>query len=318
MSEPAPLLPERLVVLDLETTGLDPQVDAIIEIAAVRLEHGRPVAEFHTLVSTDVPMNPGAQAVHGIDPAELLHAPAQASALAALRAFVGDAPWAAHNAPFDGAFLAVGRARHAPELPAWPEPPLDTMEWAREAFPLERSLKLETLCRLCGLPAAGGFHRALADAQYLASAIPVLAQRVAERRAWLRGQYDRIHALAARHAWCQDLIEALQAELAEARRVLQRYFEDHPGASLPLADGRLSLAVRPAFEYDEARARAALAEWGLEERFLKLDRQRLERWLQAGRFDAEQRARLEEARLPAGQTARLVKTPYLDDPAAER
>lgn len=315
---PDALLPPALVVLDLETTGLDPLADAIIEIAAVRLEHGRPVAEFHTLVATDVPMSPGAQAVHGIDPAELAGAPSLVEALAALRAFVGETPWAAHNAPFDGAFLQLARKRQAPGLAPWPEAPIDTMEWAREAFPLERSLKLEALCRLCDRPEATGFHRAMADARHLAAIVPTLASRVLERRAWLRGQYDRIHALAARYVWCTDLVETLQAELAEARRVLLRYFEDHPGETLPLGDGLLGLVSKPLFEYDEASARAALAEWGLEERFLKLDRQRLERWLLANRFDPAQRARLEEARVPAGRSARLVKTSNLDEKAPER
>ncbi|MEB3221619.1 MAG: 3'-5' exonuclease [Candidatus Sericytochromatia bacterium] len=299
----------RVVVLDLETTGLDPHGDSILEIAAIRLEEGEEVGRLETLV------NPGAgvvipeasRAIHGIDADMVAEAPAVAEALATLRSFVADAPIVAHHALFDLAFL--NRAAALTGQPRFDGPVIDTLEVAREVFPEQRSHKLEALCQLLGRPAEG-FHRAGLDASHLAAIYPLLRDRWLAHRAWQEAQFRCIDEVAQRYDHVTRLQESLQLEANRLKRTLTLFLERQPEGLLPLPDGALlALQARERYEYDQAAVSTLLAAWGLEDQLLKPDRQRLERWLHQGRFSEGQRQALEAARVPLAPQARLVRLP---------
>ena len=295
------------VVIDLETTGLDPLVDGILEIAAVRLEGDRQVATWQTLVNPgpDIVISGASQAIHGISPAMIADAPSVPEALRAFEAFLGEAPLVAHNAPFDLGFL--NRARAAGDASPLPNLAFDTLEMAREVFPDQRSHKLESLCRLLGHEATG-FHRAAADAGHLAAIFPRLLALWEQKRAWYRSQFGQIDHLARRYDQVNRLVEALQVEAADLRRVIGLYFEEPGDARIPLPGGEALVRVRKeVWDYDLARLLPHLEAWGLKERFLKLDRQRLERWLAAGQFDEEQRAAVTAARVLQAVTHRVAR-----------
>ena len=100
-----PALVERLAdagplcFLDFEATGLEPGVDAIIDVGAVKIEAGRPDALiFNSLVSTDLELSPFIRRLTGIFPEHLAGAPPLVEVAAALDRFIGDAPVVAHNA----------------------------------------------------------------------------------------------------------------------------------------------------------------------------------------------------------------------------
>jgi len=136
----------REVVVDTETTGLDPQAGhRIVEIACLELVHhvatGR---KFHCYVDPDRDMPPDAEAVHGLT-AEFLAGHPPFSAIAdELVAFIGDDRLVIHNAEFDLAFLNA-------ELARLDRPPLacafvDTLSIARRRFP-GAPASLDALCR---------------------------------------------------------------------------------------------------------------------------------------------------------------------------
>ena len=95
-----------LVAIDLETTGLDPAVDAIIEVGAVRMVDGQIVAEYSTLVNPGRPIPEAISQLTGIFTDDVLDQPSFADVIPKLREFVGNAPVIAHNITFDLAFLS--------------------------------------------------------------------------------------------------------------------------------------------------------------------------------------------------------------------
>jgi DNA polymerase III epsilon subunit-like protein len=98
----------RLVVVDVETTGVDPAADRIVEIGACLVDPTtyRVLDCFETLVRPDVPIKTTAAAIHGLSERDLADAPGEAEALGRFSEFVGGpVRLAGHNVCFDAAFL---------------------------------------------------------------------------------------------------------------------------------------------------------------------------------------------------------------------
>ena len=304
------------IVIDLETTGLDPSLEGILEMAAVKVHAGRPVAEFQRLVNPGVPISLASQAIHGITEAMIEDAPRLETALPEFMAFIGEEPLVAHNAPFDVSFLnrALGLMGRAPLS----NPIYDTLEIAKEVLPEQRSYKLEALCKALGHEAET-FHRALDDARHLAAIQPTLMTLYRQKQAWYRAQFERIDHAAQRYDQITRLIEALQTEQGELKRVLSHYFNDHPTArvALPSGDG-FCRATKEVSDYDTEQLLPLLEGWGLKERMLKLDRARLERWLNGDRLTDEQKAAINATRVLLGlqhRVARYARPPEPEETA---
>lgn len=170
-----------VVVFDLETTGVDRERCEAVEAAAVRLEDGREVAHFETLLRPQGPIPPGATAVHGITDAMVAAAPPPGPALRAFLAFLGERDLVAHNgANFD--FPVLRRLAREHGLPPPRNAVFDSLALARQLHPGEGN-RLEDLMARYGVR-ADARHRALADCRALASVFLRLqdAQLAALRR----------------------------------------------------------------------------------------------------------------------------------------
>ena len=159
----------REIVLDTETTGLDPATgDRLVEIGGVELvNHVATGRTFHRYVypERDVPQE--AFAVHGLSWAFLADKPVFRDVAAELLEFLGDAHLVIHNAAFDMKFLnaELGWAECA-SIP-WARA-LDTLDIARRRFPGAQN-SLDALCRRFGVDNSGRTkHGALLDAELLA------------------------------------------------------------------------------------------------------------------------------------------------------
>lgn len=135
----------RQVVLDTETTGLDPkQGHRIIEVAAIELA-GRKVSErmFHRYLNPERDIDEGAAAVHGLTLDRLQDEPKFAEIAPALLEFIGDAELIIHNAPFDMGFLNAELKLAG--LPPLDNPVIDTLKVAKELHPGKKN-NLDALC----------------------------------------------------------------------------------------------------------------------------------------------------------------------------
>lgn len=150
------------VVLDLETTGLMPSFDEIIEIGAVRYVGDIEVARFHSFVSIDSPLDPFIVAHTGITNAMLEGAPKITEALPLLLEFVGDSVIIAHNANFDINFI-YDNAEELLEI-KFSNNFIDTMRLARKCGLPVKNHKLITLAEHFGIQQDLA-HRSVADCE---------------------------------------------------------------------------------------------------------------------------------------------------------
>lgn len=163
----------RQVVLDTETTGLEPEAGhRIIEIGGVELLDRRPTGRvFHTYLDPERDIDEGAQAVHGITRESLLGKPRFAQVASEFLDFVAAAELVIHNAAFDIAFLDAELTRLEPAVPplaAQVGGVVDTLLLARNKHPGQRN-SLDALCRRYAIDDSHrALHGALLDAQLLA------------------------------------------------------------------------------------------------------------------------------------------------------
>lgn len=168
---------QDVVVFDLETTGLSPQRDGIVEIGALRIRGGRVLSDepFQSLVRPQnaqgdpVTIPWAAERIHGISNAMVAGAPALTEVLPQFLEWAGDAPLVAHNIGFDSGFMR--EAARFCGLPWRPAAEICTVELSRRAFPRERRHNLDALAGRLGLTfAEGSRHRSLGDVEVTAAA----------------------------------------------------------------------------------------------------------------------------------------------------
>jgi DNA polymerase III subunit epsilon len=162
----------RQIVLDTETTGLEPELGhRVIEIGCVELHNRRPTGRtFHRYLNPEREIDDAALAVHGISRADLDGQPRFAEIADELLAFLEGAELVIHNAAFDVAFLEAELAR----VPGQARPVasvcqvLDTLSLARELHPGQRN-SLDALCKRYEVDnSRRELHGALLDARLLA------------------------------------------------------------------------------------------------------------------------------------------------------
>jgi len=157
-----PLAEVPFCVLDLETTGLGPDVSEITEIGAVRYVGGVETGRFQTLVNPRASIPASITVITGITQAMVIDAPRIEEALPAFLEFLGNAVIVGHNVSFDISFLNAASIRLG--YGRLPNRSADTMRLARRLIRKEtRSLKLSSLAAYFGSPTTPN-HRALDDA----------------------------------------------------------------------------------------------------------------------------------------------------------
>lgn len=159
----------REIVLDTETTGLDPaDGHRVIEIGCVELIDHFPTGKtFQRYLNPEREMPPDAQRVHGITMAFLKDKPLFADVADEFLEFLGDAPLVIHNASFDLKFLNSELHRVSRPLLASARA-IDTIDIAKAKIPGAR-YSLDELCKRFGVDlSARSLHGALLDAELTA------------------------------------------------------------------------------------------------------------------------------------------------------
>ena len=161
----------RQIILDTETTGLEPeQGHRIIEIGCIEVVNRRRTGRvFHRYLSPEREIDPGALLVHGLTAEFLAGQPRFAEIAVELMEFLRGAELVIHNAPFDVAFLdaELGRLPEAPGRIGEHCMVLDTLQMARQMHPGQRN-GLDALCKRYSVDNSHrDLHGALLDADLL-------------------------------------------------------------------------------------------------------------------------------------------------------
>ena len=150
------------VVLDVETTGLTPGKDKIIEIAAQKYHEGQAVGSIVSFVNPGFPIPKEVTDLTGIRDRDLKKAPDFAEIAPKIRDFIGGLPVVAHNAKFDAQFIWEECARADVAITIRY---IDTVRMAKWCLPPQPDYKLASLIETFGLLDHAQEHRALSDVE---------------------------------------------------------------------------------------------------------------------------------------------------------
>ena len=160
----------REIVLDTETTGIDPSDGhRIIEIGALEMFNQTPTGEqFHVYINPEREIDAGAVNIHGLTSEFLADKPVFADVASGFLEFIAGSQLVIHNAPFDMGFINAELVRLG--MTALPrDRAVDTLTMARRKFPGAQA-SLDALCRRFEIDNSHrGLHGALVDADLLAA-----------------------------------------------------------------------------------------------------------------------------------------------------
>ncbi|MEE8335543.1 MAG: exonuclease domain-containing protein, partial [Candidatus Neomarinimicrobiota bacterium] len=150
------------IAFDFETTGLNPEKDRIIEIAAIKYEQGKAADKFVTLVNPGFEISSFITKITGISNEMVANQPTEDKIVKPFIDFLGDFPIVAHNTEFDRNFLNRLITRHDLTLPA--RNYYDTLPLSRTFLFFQPTHNLSALSDYFGLSTEGA-HRADSDAE---------------------------------------------------------------------------------------------------------------------------------------------------------
>ena len=170
-------LDDNFVVFDLETTGFSPEKDKIIEIGAVKVEHGEITGRFSTFVNPQTPIPYRIEELTSIRDDMVLDAPKIEEILPEFLSFCGGAVMVAHNADFDMSFIIQNCRQQglSAEFTI-----IDTVALARILLPNLNRFKLDTVAKALGV-SLENHHRAVDDAGCTAEIFVKFVRMLKER-----------------------------------------------------------------------------------------------------------------------------------------
>jgi DNA polymerase III epsilon subunit family exonuclease len=293
---------KTLIVLDLETTGLDHRSERIIEIGAVRMEDSQVVETFETLVNPEVPIRHSSFNVHGISEEMVQDAPKIEEVLPKILEFMGDTPFIAHSAIFDYSFLNEACKRMYEKR--LPNLRIDTFEIFRAVFPEEPSHGLSALLNKFGFE-PDVKHRALDDAMNLAKVFPPLLALYEQQMAWQFSQLSNIPYLIERYLRLQKSVQMLQAEMNDLRDVFKLYFQEGGKPVLTTSGDLMVSSYRRNYEYNEEALRKIIQMAGVENQAYKINLRVVDRLIDNANTDDDIRIALKEARVQMSENRQI-------------
>ena len=290
------------IVLDTETTGLDYTRERIIEFAAVRLENGKIVDEYQTLINPHQHIRKSSMAIHGITQEMVEDAPSEEEVMPKILKFIGNYPLVAHNAIFDYSFLNEAKLRVTGE--ELTNPRIDTQSMFKEIAPELESHGLEALTQRFNVE-LNNHHRAMADTMGLALAYPKLKKLYLQRMDWQKKQLDNVDYLFDRYLRIQQSIATMQAELQDLKSVFKLYFE-LGGEPLEAETGEVMVyQSKQSFGYDLHDIKEVLEDVGALEKAVKVNNGFIDRLCNGLSLSEEYKEIIRDARQEISETRNI-------------
>ncbi len=210
------MIDQGFVVVDCETTGLNPLYDRVIQVALLKwLPTGETAKNFFINPDRDIP-DP-ILILTGLRDVDFTQCPSLDAVMPEITQFIGQLPIVGHNVGFDREFLERGGL--------FVKDSIDTLEWARVAFPLEPSYRLSELVTEAG---TGSFHDARFDVQATRDLVFLIRQRLGELPVSVRADL----AFLLGQEW--DWWHVITANQNLASRLDQWERESNPPETLPV------------------------------------------------------------------------------------
>ncbi len=171
---PQVLLDHDFVVFDTETTGINTDIDKVIELAGVKISKGNIVETFTTFINPQEKLTEKIKELTNISQDMVDNAPLFKKVIGDFYKFCYNCCLVAHNAPFDMGMI-VGRARDCGYN--FDNKVYDTLALSREVFPQFKKFKLEYLCDQLDISLEGA-HRAVNDAMATAKLFMIIAKKI--------------------------------------------------------------------------------------------------------------------------------------------
>ena len=235
----------HLVVVDTETTGLDPRAERVIEVGIIHFEGGRVVDKYGVLIDPGKPIPQEVVELTGIKDADVAGGPPFEAVAAEVAERLSRGVIVAYNLPFDRAFLTVELERAGL---AWPDQPcLDPLILVRELHRNQGSKKLGAAAARMGITLEEA-HRATADAEVAGLVLIELANRYGgrlpptlEELLVLQAHWEQQQA-AEQATWRRNRGKSMDSELLGASA---------GGGSAMTVDDDGLLALGPAYVYGD-------------------------------------------------------------------
>jgi len=181
---------EEIVVIDVETTGLDPEHCGLTEIGALRVVDGEVIERYVTLVNAGLPIPFPIQRMTGITDDMIADAPSERDGLEGLLDFIDGKPLLGHNVNFDIDFITTRAVKY--DLPVWSGNRIDTQVAAEVLYPRLIGYSLDELANAFGIVLENN-HRAEDDAMAAFGVAQKLWQRLLSLS---EGTFKTLHSLA--------------------------------------------------------------------------------------------------------------------------
>lgn len=164
---------KNYLIVDIETTGLDPQKNKIIEIGAIKVKAGQEPECFSQIINPQVPIPEYITELVGITDGMVQDAPELSEVMKAFLEFAEDLPLLGHNLKFDYSFLKTAAVQCGY---SFERNGLDTLAIARKYLKELESRKLDALCKHFGIQ-DDNHHRAWNDVQVTKELYEILCDR---------------------------------------------------------------------------------------------------------------------------------------------
>ena len=225
--------PREYVVLDVETTGLDPDKDAIIEIAAIKVEQGVEADRFHELIRYEKGIPKKIVELTGITDEMLAEKGIELErAVSSLLSFVGSRIVVAHNASFDTGFVQA--ACEECDLDDFDNECIDTITLAKKKMPDAPNYRLKTLLGLLNLDnqmyqqPVTSFQRVSNDAPLSEETKTAIQNTVLQFYVHSQPQEEAEGITACYERLSQeDKLDGESNSISNQKRILEKYCRDH-------------------------------------------------------------------------------------------
>lgn len=219
------------MAFDLETSGLSPLMDEIIEIAAIKVI-GNQIEAYETLVKPERPIPPFTTEIHGITDEMVADARSIGEVLPEFLEFASDHSWVAHNSKFDVGFVVYNM--HQQKIPFFNAKVFCSCKLSRKLVKGSENHKLNTLAEFFNIKLEN-HHRALDDTMACLKIFAQTLKKVTREKDFKEGHIMNV----------MDFEKTLEVDIPKGVKGIKKYLENQTPIEIKYKGGTMKGKFRP-------------------------------------------------------------------------